>query len=570
MEGMLHGLLLMGLSAVGAIIVLKPKTEGWLVFLLVTGAYASTAGATLGAAFDVLGLSPGGSVANTIDWALNGYGTVCVSIAVVMAGVGARNGYKEQDGPTRTVELPQYLGEPKHRAVVETENWHNWSGNRTANPVRIHHPDSLLELQQQVKQAYVDGFRIRAVGGGYSWSEMAETQGVMINVSNLNRPLGTEPRDGDKPATVTVESGMTVHEITEYAARSDLTFTNTTVIPFIEVGGATAMGCHGTGRDVATFSDLVCEMEVVGYDGSVTTYQRDDSDTWRALLVNLGALGIVYSLTFECVDMFNVHAIDKTANMADTIQNVKSIVTNNDYTELFWFPFNEDCLIKTWNRTTDKATEHLPQRAWDDLIQWIENDILGPAFPDLLAAKPDLTPGVARKMFAMMPKLDVVCPAPWAFQYQAAFVNVVDTSCAIPIDESFDKVKKAWQACVDKVAQYANRGEYPQNMVLHARFVGRESAGLLSPTAGCVHGACYISALTFAKTPGYTAYYRELEQDWAALGGKPHWGKLFYDSSELRKAYGENMDRYLKVREELDPKRVFVNESLDKILQLPK
>ena len=146
----------------------------------------------------------------------------------------------------------------------------------------------------------------------------------------------------------------------------------------------------------------------------------------------------------------------------------------------------------------------------------------------------------------------------------------MDTSRAIPIDESFDKVKKAWQACVDKVAQYANRGEYPQNMVLHARFVGRESAGLLSPTAGCVHGACYISALTFAKTPGYTAYYRELEQDWAALGGKPHWGKLFYDSSELRKAYGENMDRYLKVREELDPKRVFVNESLDKILQLPK
>src|SRR5262249_38845901 len=158
-----------------------------------------------------------------------------------------------------------------------------------------------------------------------------------------------------------------------YAEQSSLTFATTTVIPFVQVGGAIAMGCHGTGWQVETFSDLVRSMQVVNAHGEITRYERDDSDLWRALSVSLGALGIVYSVQPDCVAMFDVAAIDQPADMLASIENVKSIVEGNQYTEIFWFPFNESCVVKTWNawQPGDPNPHHLPyenplRRGWED------------------------------------------------------------------------------------------------------------------------------------------------------------------------------------------------------------
>lgn len=123
---------------------------------------------------------------------------------------------------------------------------------------------------------------------------------------------------------------MTVHTLTEHAAAHGLTFATTTVIPWVQVGGAVANGCHGTGREVATVSDLVVEMEVVGPDGKLTTRRRDGSDTWRALLVNLGGLGVVYSLTFECIPMYNVRIEGRVANMPATVDDMARLYTENE------------------------------------------------------------------------------------------------------------------------------------------------------------------------------------------------------------------------------------------------
>lgn len=579
LEGMLHGLLLMGLSAIGPRIVLKPTWERWAVIALVAGAYGATIGSAVSAAFDVDGLAPGGSVANTVAWLLLGIGTVGVSIGIVLCGVGAWGAFKQTDeGPQKVLQIPEYKKEPKHTEVVQTTNWNNWADTVRANPVRIERPTSLEELRDAVKTAYDQGFRIRAVGGGYSWSPMAATNGVLIDVTHLNRPMATKMGGEGRPPTVEVEAGMTIHELTHYAEQSSLTLETTTVIPFVEVGGAIAMGCHGTGWKVPTFSDLARSMQVVDARGDVKRYERDDSDTWKALLVNLGALGIVYSVEFDCVPMFYVEAIDETADMRKTIDDVKSLVERNEYTELFWFPFNDGCLVKTWNtwKKGDPDPHHLPhesplRRGWEDIAQAFENDALGPVMMDALIADPKLTPSFMRRMFSMMPKLQVICPAPWAMQYQAAFIKVVDMGYAIPVDQTsddpFGKVKKAWLAAVDKLNAYADRGEFPQNMVLHARFVGVASSALLSPTTG-FQGTCYLEVLTYGKTPGYPAYFAELEREWIAVGGRPHWAKLFYEPKRVGEMYGENMERFLAVREKLDPEQVFMNDALREIFHI--
>ncbi len=571
LEALVHGLLLMGLAAVAHLIVLPRKQARFSVTLLITAAYSSIVGATIGAIWDVLGVKPGGGVANTVAWVLLGYGTVGVSIAIVWMLWGARRGYltSENDGggSTKVLQLPQFGSGPRHDVVVGFARWENWGGTQSSEPARIHRPQSCDELCDHVREARADGYRIKAVGAGYSWSAGAVTEGVLIDVSNLDRPIAMTPAEGDAPATVTVEAGMTVHALTEYAEGYGLTFATTTVMPWVQVGGAVANGCHGTGRDVATFSDQVIAMDLVDPEGGLVHYERDGSDTWRALLVSLGGLGIIYSLTFECISMYNVHLVDTTMTMVDAIARVDALASENECMELFWFPFNEQALVKTWNRTDLPPTEHLPNRAWDDLVQAFDDAL---AHPLRRAVEVDaaLTPSLCRMMFSLMGKSDVVCPVPWALQYQTFFAPVVDTSYAIPIDPAYDNVRSAWYACVELVDHWAKQGKYPQNMVLHARFVGRASTALLSPSEGHELGSCYIEALTFENTAGLAPYFAELGAKWEALGGRPHWAKLFYHPADLRKLYGENLDRFLAVRAVLDPEGVFLNEFLDDILAL--
>jgi L-gulono-1,4-lactone dehydrogenase len=570
LEAMIHGLLLMGLGAVGAILVLPRNHIKWVVGLLITGSYSSVVADTVGAIWDVLGLKPGKSVANTVAWAFHGYGTVAVCVGLVWLLVGARRGYRaEQDAsdqPTEVVELPQFGSGPKHPVVIEPALWTNWGGTQTAKVVALYRPQSLLELTERVRQAVADGLRVKAVGGSYSWSGGAVTNGVVIDMSNLDRPISYSPAIGSSPATVTVEAGMTIHQLSDYAATLGYTLATTTVIPWVQIGGALGNGCHGTGRDVATLCDQVTAMDVVDASGEVTHYERDGSDTWRALLVSLGALGILYSVTLECVPMYNVHSVDLTMPMHQAMHQVEALAANNECMELFWFPFNENSLVKTWNRTDLVRTEGLPNRAWDDFVQAIENGVLAQPLREALRLDPRLTPSICRTMFALMPKLDVVCEVPWAMQYQTVFAPVVDTSWAIPIEPGYEKVKQAWNAAVAQVEAYALRAEFPVNMVLHARFVGHASTALLSPTEGHAHGSCMIEILTFTGTAGYDSFFAELGRTWKSLGGRPHWAKLIYDPHDMAALYGENMVRFRRVRDQLDPQGVFMNDFLTEVL----
>jgi len=46
--------------------------------------------------------------------------------------------------------------------------------------------------------------------------------------------------------------------------------------------------------------------------------------------------------------------------------------------------------------------------------------------------------------------------------------------------------------------------------------------------------------------------------------GRPHWGKLYWDAKTLHAAYGDDMDRFLEIRERWDPDRLFLNDFLER------
>ena len=81
-----------------------------------------------------------------------------------------------------------------------TERWRNWAGDQRCAPERIERPHSEDELAEIVAGAR----RVKVAGSGHSFTDIACTDGVMVDLSRMNRVLAV---DGDE---VTVEAGVAI------------------------------------------------------------------------------------------------------------------------------------------------------------------------------------------------------------------------------------------------------------------------------------------------------------------------------------------------------------------------
>ena len=83
--------------------------------------------------------------------------------------------------------------------------WTNWAREQRCAPERIERPRSEEELARAVASAQ----RVKVAGSGYSFTDIACTDGVMVDLSGMARVLGIEGED------VTVEAGITLRDLGE-------------------------------------------------------------------------------------------------------------------------------------------------------------------------------------------------------------------------------------------------------------------------------------------------------------------------------------------------------------------
>jgi L-gulonolactone oxidase len=478
------------------------------------------------------------------------------------------------------------------REAIAPQTWWNWACLVSARPRFVYEPGNLSELVANVQMAIDNHLHVRAFGGRYSWSGIAPTDDVMIDMRRLNTVGAPVEIDSASTAkwcngtshTVTVDAGATIRSVSETLAAQGLMLATTPVNPWVQVGGALALGCHGTGVKHEPFTRLVTELRIVQYNpatwvAQLNAYLRPDipgSTTtpteWDALMVNLGCLGVMYQVTFECMKLYNVHILDTSLPMEATIENeatLNSIVMGNQFSEIFWFPYNDECFVRTWNPTSAPAA---PFDFWFWAEQWLVAKLGGGLIFLILALMPFLTPLVMRLFHTWFGNLNAHVPAPDAMQYQRYFLPVFDVGHAIPISSApngFAAFQEAWFEVVDRLASYRHRAVYPQNLAMHVRF-GQGATALLAPNGGgpTQHWA-FIEILTHANTPLDEEHFETIERAWYGLGGRPHWAKMSYDVSLLLSNY-PNVDviAFTNVRQAMDPRRVFLNDYVREALQL--
>src|SRR5450755_2019789 len=94
---------------------------------------------------------------------------------------------------------------------MATGTWRNWARTQTARPARVEHPRDVEEVSLAVKAAGRDGLTVRPLGSGHCLTGLAVTDGVMLDLSLLDRLRALDPPTGG----IVVEAGIRLGRLRE-------------------------------------------------------------------------------------------------------------------------------------------------------------------------------------------------------------------------------------------------------------------------------------------------------------------------------------------------------------------
>ncbi len=378
---------------------------------------------------------------------------------------------------------------PVHGTGPGETRWRNWAGNQRCAPARVVRPASTLELAEVVGSAAESGERVKAVGAGHSFTDIACTSGVQVDVSRLDRVLSHDP----EKQTVTAQAGMTLAALSRELDRLGLALPNLGDVAYQTISGAISTGTHGTGARLPGLAAQVLGLEMVAGDGSVLSCTAEqDADVLAAARVGLGALGVLSSVTLQCVPAFRLRAVEEPMRLDDLLASLEDHVCANDHFEAYWVPHTRWALTKRNNRTDAPVTALSGARRARDRIL-LENVAFGAACtvgrwrPQMVPWLARAVPGGGRREFVDRSYRVFTTPR---------WVRFCEMEYSVPRRHAVEVIK-AVNELVESSGLYVS---FP----VEIRFTAADDIPL-STSAG--RDSCYIAVHMFKGVP-YEQYFR--------------------------------------------------------------
>lgn len=137
--------------------------------------------------------------------------------------------------------------------------WRNWGRTVRARPATVASPRCGEDVVRAVEMARRRGLRVRSVGSGHSFSPVASTDGVLMQMTGLS---GLESVDLDTQVAW-FSAGTLVSAAAGQLAGVGLAFENIGDVDHQTIAGAIATGTHGTGMGFAGMAAQVVGLRMV-------------------------------------------------------------------------------------------------------------------------------------------------------------------------------------------------------------------------------------------------------------------------------------------------------------------
>ncbi|RMH74477.1 MAG: FAD-binding protein [Actinomyces sp.] len=430
-------------------------------------------------------------------------------------------------------------------------SWQNWAGNQVALPTRIARPASEDELAEIVRRAGEQGRRVRAVGAGHSFTDVACTDGVLCELDDLSRVLSVD----HVTRRVTVGAGIRLHELSRHLDECGLALPNLGDIDRQSIAGAIATGTHGTGIRHHGIADAVVAFRLVTATGEILECSADATpgslahELWRLGRVSLGALGILSTVTLACVPAFRLRAVEASTDVDALLAELDEHVDATDHFEFYWVPHTRIALTKHNQRTTDPPDRRRWRRRLENEL--VENVAFG------------AVNRVGRRLPALVPRLARLLPGPGRRETVAPSHEIFCTRRRVRfLETEWGLPRAALPDAFAELRRLVDTLPHPVNFPVEVRFLGADDAPL-SMAVG--RETAFVACHAYVGTP-YEAYFAGVEAIMADHGGRPHWGKLHRRGrDDLMGRYPE-LAAFIELRDRMDPAGRFANAYLDRVL----
>jgi hypothetical protein len=208
----------------------------------------------------------------------------------------------------------------------------NFGGNLTWQ-ARCYRPASEAEVLE-ILARHADG-RIRVLGSKHSWSDIAVSDDVSIDMSLLD---DVQPFAQDGQQLVRVGAGSTLQSLLDRLHRAtNQTLPTLGAIKKQTISGAISTGTHGSGRQ--SLSHFVTRVRLAAYDpgtGRPTVYDYSDGVALRATRCGLGCMGVILSVEMRTVPKYKVSEVLRSH---DCLSEVLETYADWPLTQFLWAPY---------------------------------------------------------------------------------------------------------------------------------------------------------------------------------------------------------------------------------------
>ncbi|KAA9108132.1 FAD-binding protein [Microbacterium rhizomatis] len=413
----------------------------------------------------------------------------------------------------------------------------NWAGTYEYTAPRIVAASTVDEVRSAVAAAVASGGRVHALGTRHSFTDLPDTNGTLIDLAGLEGGLALD----EEARTVTVAAGTRYGVLALWLEERGWALHNLGSLPHISVGGATATGTHGSGDGNGVLSTAVAAFRYVGADGEVHDVRRGDPD-FAALVVGLGAFGIVVSLTLDLQPSFRVRQDIYRGLQWDALLDRFDEVTGAGYSVSVFTRWEDDEVGHVWVKTRlDTDDDPVP----DDLAGSVRDQVVGEALTPVLDTNVTEQGGVPGPWLLRLPH--------FRLEAQPSYGDEIQTEYFVPREQGPEALRavKALAASVQ-----------PYLLVTELRTAAADELWL----SGAYQRDFLAIHFTWMRdAEGVGSVIPLIEAALEPFGARPHWGKFHgFRAAEMERVHPRLADARA-VYERLDPDGCFTNAHLERV-----
>jgi FAD/FMN-containing dehydrogenase len=361
---------------------------------------------------------------------------------------------------------------------------------------------------------------VRVAGAGHSFVPLCATDGLLLSLDDMQGVMSA-----DRPALrAAILAGTRIWQLGEPLLAAGMALENQGDIDRQSLAGAICTGTHGTGRGIGSISTQVAGLRLVTAAGeTVECSAALEPELFKAAQVSLGALGVISQITLRLLPAYRLHERTWVASFEECVAGLDVLIAATRHFEFFWSPREDACAMKA----------------------------LQPMDGNALPAMQPAQPAEGRLVRYMKPER-----VDWSYRVFPSDRSLKFNECefALPAAQG--------PGCLREIRALMLGTHTDVLWPIEYRTLGADDI-FLSPAQG--RDTVTISVHQAAELP-YLPFFSAVEAIFRNHHGRPHWGKWHSHRARNLRGLYPLWDRFLAVRERLDPHGTFLNGYLRELL----